>query len=215
MAKIMTRKKEDNISPLQKDTLAEVCRFVDIKGYPPTVKELADIIGISHASVHDRLNQLIRKGYLKREGRKARGLTVTNKPVEMAVTLVAVSIVGEVAAGYPVMAEENIIGEVLVEASTVRSGKCFALYARGESMVKAGINNGDLIIVRRQPIAEDGDIVVALLNGEATVKRLRIRQEVIELVPENPIFSPIPVEPEDELLILGMVVGCKSSEMRH
>lgn len=203
----MPKKKSEEISTLQRETLDEICRFVDIKGYPPTVKELSEIIGISHASVHDRLNQLIRKGYLKREGRKARGLTIAKRPTDMAVSLVAVPIVGSVTAGHPVMAEENITGEVLVDAATVRSAKCFALYAWGESMIDAGINDGDLIIVRRQPIAVNGDIVIALLNGEATVKRLRIRDDLIELIPENSAFSPIPVNPEDDLKILGLVIG--------
>ena len=118
-------------------------------------------------------------------------------------------IVGTVAASHPIFAHENITGEVLVEASVVGSGKCFALYTQGDSMIDAGINDGDLIIVRRQPIAEDGDIVIALLDDEATVKRLKIDNELIELVPENPRLKPIRVKPEDELRILGKVVGRK------
>ena len=96
-----------------------------------------------------------------------------------------------------------------MEASVVGSGKCFALYTQGDSMIDAGINDGDLIIVRRQPIAEDGDIVIALLDDEATVKRLKIDNELIKLVPENPRLKPIRVNPEDELRILGKVVGRK------
>lgn len=133
----------------------------------------------------------------------------TNEFKADAVALVAVPIVGTVAAGQPIFAQENIMGEVLVEASVVGSGKCFALYAQGDSMINADINDGDLIIVRRQPIAEDGDIVIALLDDEATVKRLKINNELIELVPENPRLKPVRVKPEDELRILGKVVGRK------
>ncbi len=204
----MGRNKTNEITPLQQETLDEVCRYVYTKGYPPTVKELSGIFGISESAVHDRLNQLVRKGYLIRDDRKARGLTVAKRPENMPVTVVSIPIIGTVAAGVPLLAEENITGEVLVEASVVRSGKCFTLYASGDSMINAGINDGDLIIVRRQPIAENGDIVIALLGDEATVKRLKINNEIIELVPENPRLKPIRVNPEDELRILGKVVGC-------
>jgi repressor LexA len=173
------------------------------------MKELSEIFEISPASAHDRINQLVRKGYLKREDGKSRGIAVARRPSEMAASLVSVPVVGMVAAGCPILAEENIIGQVLVESDVVRSGQHFALRAVGDSMVGAGINDGDLIIVRQQPIAEDGDIVVALLNNEATVKRLRIKDELIELVPENPEVRKIRVRPEDDLRVLGKIVGWK------
>jgi repressor LexA len=205
----MGRSKTEKITPLQRETLKEICRYINAKGYPPTVKELSVTFGISHSSVHERINQLVRKGYLKREGRKARGLTVVKRPKDMAADLVAVAVVRTVAAGEPVLAEGNIVGEVLIDAATVKSGEFFALRVSGDSMVGAGINDGDLIIVRRQQLAENGDIVVALLNGETTVKRLRLEDRRIELVPENPGLAPVKVRPEDDLRILGKVVGRK------
>ena len=205
----MGKAKTDEITPLQRKTLEEICRFVDVKGFPPTVKELSEIFEISPASAHDRINQLVRKGYLKREDGKSRGIAVARRPSEMAASLVSVPVVGMVAAGCPILAEENITGQVLVESDVVRSGQHFALRAVGDSMVGAGINDGDLIIVRQQPIAEDGDIVVALFNDEATVKRLRIKDELIELVPENPEVRKIRIRPEDDLRVLGKVVGWK------
>jgi len=205
----MGRSKTEKITPLQRETLEEICRYIDAKGYPPTVKELSVTFGISHSSVHERINQLVRKGYLKREGRKARGLTVVKRPKDMAADLVAVAVVRTVAAGEPVLAEGNIVGEVLIDAATVKSGEFFALRASGDSMTGAGINDGDLIIVRRQQLAENGDIVVAVLNGETTVKRLRLEDRRIELVPENPGLAPVKVRPEDDLRILGKVVGRK------
>jgi len=205
----MGRSKTEKITPLQRETLEEICRYIDAKGYPPTVKELSVTFGISHSSVHERINQLVRKGYLKREGRKARGLTVVKRPKDMAADLVAVAVVRTVAAGEPVLAEGNIVGEVLIDAATVKSGEFFALRASGDSMTGAGINDGDLIIVRRQQLAENGDIVVAVLNGETAVKRLRLEDRRIELVPENPGLAPVKVRPEDDLRILGKVVGRK------
>jgi repressor LexA len=205
----MGRSKTEKITPLQRETLEEICRYIDAKGYPPTVKELSVTFGISHSSVHERINQLVRKGYLKREGRKARGLTVVKRPKDMAADLVAVAVVRTVAAGEPVLAEGNIVGEVLIDAATVKSGEFFALRASGDSMTGAGINDGDLIIVRRQQLAENGDIVVAVLNGETTVKQLRLEDRRIELVPENPGLAPVKVRPEDDLRILGKVVGRK------
>jgi len=180
----------------QRRTLKEIRRFLHQRGFPPTIK--------------DQVNQLVRKGYLRREPRKARGLAIIREPEDEASDMVPIPIVGEVAAGQPIFAQENIIGEVLVEAKLVRSGRCFALEITGDSMVDAGINDRDLVVVRQQPVAESGDIVVALLGDEATVKRLYIREEKIELRPENPRHQPITVGPEDELRILGKVVAVRN-----
>ena len=115
------------------------------------------------------------------------------------------------AAGQPILAEENIIGEVLVDSRAARHGRCFALEVQGDSMIDAGIDDGDLVVVRQQPLAESGDIVVALLDQEATVKRLFIRDERIELRPENPQHRPMPIGPDDGLRILGKVVAISRS----
>ena len=203
----MSKKKINTITPLQQDTLTAISQYVKDKGYPPTIKELGVMFTISHASAHDRVNQLVRKGYLKRNSGKSRGLTVVQKSKDIPVNYVSVPIVGHVAAGAPIFAEENLLGEVLVADSTIHSGKHFALRIKGDSMVNAGIKDGDLIIVRQQPIAEHGDIVVASLGGDATVKRLKINGDAIELIPENTAYEPIQVEQDDQLNILGKVVG--------
>jgi len=198
-----------SITEHQRRTLREIRDFIARKGYPPTIQELAEILGITHASAHAQVNQLVRKGYLKREPRKARGLAVVREPEDDITDLVPVPILGRVAAGQPLFAEENIIGEVLVEGGTASRGRCFALVVDGDSMIKADIHEGDLVIVRQQPVAESGDIVVALLGEEATVKRLYIREEKIELRPENPKYPPIPIGPSEDLRILGKVVGVR------
>lgn len=205
------RRPIDSVTESQRRTLSEVRAFIARHKFPPTVQELADILGISTASAHAQMVQLVRKGYLKREARKARGLSIVRELSDTPMDLVPVPLVGTVVAGHPVLAEENIVGEVLVEGHLARTGRCFALRVSGDSMVNAGIADRDVIIVRQQPIAEGGDIVIALLNGEATVKRLVIRADRIELRPENQTFHPTVIAPEDELRILGKVIGIRRS----
>lgn len=170
---------------------------------------LGKILWIAGATAHEQVTQLVRKGYLRREPRKARSLEVLRWLEPEVSSLVTVPIVGTVAAGQPVLATENIVGELLVEASVLRGGRCFALEVRGDSMVRAGIRDGDYVVARQQPVAEDGDIVVALLGDEATVKRLHISDERIELRPENPRLRPIPVGPDDDLRIQGKVIAVR------
>ena len=203
------RPRVTGITPPQRNTLKEIAEFASTKGYPPTIQELADLLGISHASAHEQVSQLVRKGYLRRETRKARGIAIVRKPEEDVADLVAVPIVGRVAAGQPILAVENIVGEVLVEARVASRGRCFALHIEGDSMVGADIHDGDLVVVRQQPIAENGDIVVALLEDEATVKRLYVEEDRVELRPENAKHQPIRVGPEDNLRVLGKVVAVR------
>lgn len=208
------RRPVEEITDTQINTLKEIRRFTNHRGFPPTMKELADILGISHASAHGQVNQLVRKGYLKREARKARSLAIVREPEDTLSVMIAVPIVGRVAAGRSILAVENIVGEIMVEGRIARSGRCFALEVAGDSMVNAGIKDRDLVVVREQPVAENGDIVVALLEDEATVKRLFIRDEKIELRPENPKHRPIPVGPDDGLRILGKVIAVRHRQGR-
>ena len=208
------RRPVEEITDTQINALKEIRRFTNHRGFPPTIKELADILGISHASAHGQVNQLVRKGYLKREARKARSLAIVREPENTLSVMIAVPIVGRVAAGRPILAVENIVGEIMVEGRIARSGRCFALEVAGDSMVNAGIRERDLVVVREQPVAENGDIVVALLEDEATVKRLFIRDEKIELRPENPKHRPIPVGPDDGLRILGKVIAVRHRQGR-
>ncbi len=208
------RRPVEEITDTQINALKEIRRFTNHRGFPPTIKELADILGISHASAHGQVNQLVRKGYLKREARKARSLAIVREPEDTLSVMTAIPIVGRVAAGRPILAVENIVGEIMVEGRIARSGRCFALEVAGDSMVNAGIKDRDLVVVREQPVAENGDIVVALLEDEATVKRLFIRDEKIELRPENPKHRPIPVGPDDGLRILGKVIAVRHRQGR-
>ncbi|MCZ2343085.1 MAG: transcriptional repressor LexA [Bacteroidales bacterium] len=204
------RPRVDELTATQRGAFQAIREFFRQHGYPPTAQELADLLGISAPSAHALVGQLVRKEYLRREPLKARGLSIARElDMPPQVELVSVPIIGEVAAGIPILAQENVVGEVLVESSVVRGQQCFALRIKGKSMIDAGIDDKDLVIVRRQPIAENNDIVVALLGDEATVKRLSIKGPRIELRPENQKFKPMVVEPDDELRILGKVVAVR------
>ncbi|WP_027717792.1 transcriptional repressor LexA [Desulfovirgula thermocuniculi] len=172
------------------------------KGYPPTVREIGRAVGLSSTStVHSYLRRLEQKGYLRRDPTLPRALVVAEGAEER---LVSVPLLGRVAAGVPVMAEENWEGVLFLPASLLGSGKFFALRVRGDSMVEAGILEGDVVVVRRQPTAENGDIVVALVDGEATVKRFFRENGHIRLQPENRTMEPIIT---DSAEILGKVVS--------
>jgi repressor LexA len=206
-------KPKSEITAPQRRTLLEVERYVRRHQFAPTIQELADLLEISPASAHEQVNQLVRKGYLKRAGGKTRGLVVVRKSQDKPARLMPIPLIGTVAAGWPVLAEEQILGEVLVEQDLAQGDRCFALTVEGESMKNAGISDGDVVIVRKQPLAECGDIVVALVDGEATVKRLYLRENVIELQPDSPVkkYRPIPIGPETDLRIVGKVVAVRGA----
>ncbi|MBF0182754.1 MAG: transcriptional repressor LexA [Magnetococcales bacterium] len=197
----------DGATPAQERMLIAIREYIETNGISPTVQELGSILGIRAPSVHEQIAAMIEKGLLKRIPRKARSLEIVD-PAPRIMELISVPIIGTVTAGVPILAMENQIGEVLMEAHVVR-GTCFALQVKGDSMIDARIADGDLVIVRRQPIAENGDIVVALLEDEATVKRLYVAGDIVELRPANPAYQPIVVGPEDNLRILGKVLAVR------
>ena len=175
------------------------------------MRELAEELGHGVASIFKQVQRLERNGYLSRVAGKSRSLTVIRSASEEGlIGLVTIPLVGTVVAGHPLTAQENLLGELLVDASTVRAGRHFALRVSGQSMINAGISSGDVVIVRQQPLADHRDIVVALLNDEATVKRLHYRSGEISLLPENPNFKPIAVGPDDDLRIIGKVVAVRA-----
>jgi len=143
-------------------------------GYPPTVREICAMTGLkSTATVHGYLERLEKKGYIKKAEDKPRAITIINHEdyYADAVEAVLVPLVGEVAAGSPILATENIETSYPLPKEMVKESDCFLLRIRGESMIEAGILPGDLVLVRRQNAADNGDIVVALIEDEATVKR--------------------------------------------
>ena len=174
-------------------------------GYPPTVREIGTAFGISEKGAHDHLNAIEKKGYIRRVPKKPRAIEILEfVPKKQPQTAIEVPIIGRVAAGEPVLASQNIEGTLPVPREVVKEDTCFALRINGESMIEAGIFEGDLVIVRSQNYADAGDIVVALLDEEATVKRFFRDGTRIRLQPENAAMSPMVV---DDAQILGKVVG--------
>ncbi len=192
---------------------AEILEFVTSKvteeGYVPSVREICKAVGLSSpATVHYHLNQLCEEGLISKEPNKKRVIRLTNQTANGA--YIKVPLVGRVTAGQPILAVEDIEDYIQVPADRIRGRETFALTVRGDSMVNAGILDGDIIIVQRTPVAEDGQIVVALLGDEATCKRFYRDGRRIRLQPENDAYAPIYA---DEVQILGRVIALHRYEM--
>jgi repressor LexA len=193
----------------QREVLDFIQTFTEANGVPPTVREIGGRFHVTPRAAFDHLRALERKGYLRRrnvQGRTSRALTLA---VPLPTTR-EVPILGRIAAGAPLLAEENREGALPLDPAWVggRGDDVFGLRVRGESMINAHIVEGDLVLVRRQEHAQPGDIVVALVDGEATVKRFARDAHAVVLRPEHPTMAPIVIrEGERDVRILGKVVG--------
>ncbi|MEW6723596.1 MAG: transcriptional repressor LexA [Bacillota bacterium] len=198
---------KDALTKRQRQILAFIKEKIASKGYPPSVREIGEAIGLSSSStVHGHLARLEEKGYIRRDATKPRALEVLGDEGNITPLrrVVNVPLVGRVTAGEPILAVENIEDVFPLPANLVRDEDSFLLEVKGDSMIEAGILDGDLVIVRPQSTASNGDIVVALLGEEATVKRFYRERDHIRLQPENSRLDPIVVT---EVQILGRVVG--------
>jgi repressor LexA len=200
----------------QAQTLDYIRQSIDERGYPPTLREIGEYMGIrSTNGVNDHLRALERKGYLRREDMKSRALRVVPRDGETASQksdddILEVQILGRVAAGLPLLAEENVVDTVRIDRMMVRGGReVFGLKVTGDSMIDAGIFNGDYIFVRKQSTAERGDVVVALIGDEATVKYYYPERDYVRFQPANAQMAPILVRATDfrSTMLLGIVVG--------
>lgn len=199
------------VTEAQRRTFEAIRDHIEEHDIAPTIAELRDLLGLTTGPVYDSINQLIKKGYLERERYSRRGLKIVRQLSENhKLRLVSVPLLGTVAAGIPTLAEENRLGEALVPSEFVSGNDCFALKVHGESMRDAGMLDGDTVIVRSQQLARHGDVVVALVEGEATIKRLHWESQRIELHPENPKFKPIPINAETDFRIIGKVIAQSS-----
>jgi repressor LexA len=193
----------------QRQALDFVTACLDERGYPPTLREIGEHMGIGSTNgVNDHLRALERKGYIVREELKSRTL----RPSAFSDGHINVPIVGRVAAGEPVLAEENVVDRVAVDRyflGAVKGKDVFGLVVRGESMIDDGIHDGDYVFVRRQSTAERGEIVVVMIEGEATCKRFFPEGDKIRLQPANTAMEPIYVRRSDfrSVDLLGKVVG--------
>jgi repressor LexA len=193
------------ITARQEAVLAFIKNFLEENGYPPTIREMCAHFGFLPRAAANHVNALVKKGYLTKKPLKSRSLEVVGRGRRR---VKEVPVVGRVAAGEPILAVENIQGVVMLPAEWVGGDGNFLLKVEGDSMVEAHICSGDYVVVRQQSSADTGDIVVALLDDEATVKRLIKERERIVLKPENRRMKPIVVEKSGKTLrIIGKVVG--------
>ena len=213
----MRRKDPDSLNKREKAILKFIEKQVVENGYPPSVREIGKAVGLkSTATVHGYLESLEKKGYIKKESQKGRTLkllkggnlegeqTTFEKPVYTNKEMVEVPVVGKITAGAPILAVENVTDTFPIPLDFVGNSESFMLTVRGESMIEAGILNGDYILVRKQNTATNGEIVVALIEDEATVKTFYKEKDHIRLQPENSTMDPI-IVPTCE--ILGKVAG--------
>ena len=195
----------DDLTPRQREIFRFIKSEVMKKGYPPSVREIGSAVGLSSSStVHGHLGKLEEKGYIRRDPTKPRAIEVVYDREAPRKEIINVPIVGRVTAGEPILAVENIEDFFPMPKDFANYEDVFMLKVRGDSMIGAGILDGDYVVVRQQSHAENGDIVVALIGEEATVKRFYREADHIRLQPENPNLAPIR---STNVQILGKVVG--------
>lgn len=223
----MSKDQEDSLNikalrPRARAIFEAVCAGIRAQGYPPSVREIATAVGLSSSStVKHHLDNLVSQGFLVRAAGRSRALEVnpqfsalsTNEPAVETATLElrevtplnhhAIPLVGQIAAGTPIDAQQEIEDVFTLPTRLTGDGELFMLKVHGDSMIEAAICDGDWVVVRRQNVAELGEIVAAMIEGEATVKTLARREGHIWLLPHNPAFEPIP---GDNATILGKVV---------
>lgn len=189
----------------QQQILDYVVSAVQEKGYVPSVREIGTALGLrSPSTVHQHLTALEHKGCLRRHGERMRALEIIDKSLIKKGDAVTLPLVGKVSAGAPSLAEEQVEEYVDIPPKLLGDVRgCFLLRVQGDSMIEAGILPGDLVCIRRQPVASPGEIVVALIGEEATVKRLAIDGGIPVLLPANPAYRPI----RSEFQIVGLVTG--------
>ena len=200
----------------QQAILDTIRRAVQERGYPPSVREIGDAVGLkSPSSVHAQMNTLEEMGFIRRNPARPRAIEVMvdgGDPLEPTSPTRHVPLVGEIAAGGPILAEEQISEHLALPESMVGQGTIFALTVRGESMIEAGVLPGDIVVIRQQPTVEQGEMCAALIDGEATVKFFRrTKSGEVFLDPANERYEPIPVPPDADSHIMGRVVAVMRS----
>lgn len=208
---------KNKLTDRQKDILTFIKQFTLETGYPPTLREIGKHFQISSTfGVKRHLEALVKKGFINIESNASRGISLIRKNnddfIEKSVRdediFVKIPVIGRVAAGIPIDAVENLEGSLVVDPSFFKKDEdAFALRVKGDSMINAGINDKDLVIVSTKEQAKNGDIVVALLNDEATVKRFEIINNKIRLIPENISYNPIEIKSDDDFKLVGKVKG--------
>jgi len=196
----------DGLTPRQRRILDVITAAIDDHGYPPSIREMGMAVGLaSSSSVAHQLRALESKGFLTRDPNRPRAIEVHRDAAALNDDdFVEVPLLGRIAAGRPILAEEHVEATYTLPRQLVGKGNVFALTVHGDSMIDAAITDGDMVVVRSQPTAENGEIVAALLGDEATVKTLQRTSDHIWLMPHNPAYSPID---GSQATIMGKVVA--------
>jgi len=197
--------RQENIYQFIKD-------FIDFNSYPPTYREIGTHFNIASTfGVKRHIDALIKKGFLNIGENSSRTISITENSLSSKIInadTIEIPIIGRVAAGQPILAEENIEGTINIQASLINSkANCFALKVKGDSMINAGIFEGDVVIINPQKDANNGEIIVAMIENEATLKRFERKNGNISLIPENDNYSPINVHNLDNFSIIGKALG--------
>lgn len=208
---------KNKLTDRQEEILAFLKQFTLDSGYPPTLREIGRHFQISSTfGVKRHLEALVKKGFINIESNASRGISMIRKNSDDFVeenwsdesVFVKIPVLGRVAAGLPINAVENLEGSLVVDPSFLKkSENAFALRVRGDSMINAGINDKDLVIVSPNEQAKNGDIIVALINDEATVKKFEFINNKIRLIAENKAYQPIEVKSQDDFKVVGKVKG--------
>lgn len=181
-----------SMTPRQKEVLEFIRSFVRENRYPPTIREISEAFGISVKGAHDHVRALEKKQVIRYDAKRSRTIEVLADSAEgVREEIREVPVIGSVAAGLPILAEENYDGTVAVAASSLPAGACFAVRVRGDSMSGAGILDGDIAVIAQQPVAENGQIVVAMVDDAVTIKRFYRERSRVQLKAENPDYGPI------------------------
>jgi repressor LexA len=204
---------KNELTDRQQDILDFIHQFRDENGYPPTLREIGKRFDISSTfGVKRHLDALVKKGFLNIESNASRGISIIKDDLAVASEngnlFRKIPIVGRVAAGSPILAIENIEGSIIIDPAFIKKSQdCFALKVKGDSMINAGIFENDLVIVIPRTDAANGDIIVAMLEDEVTVKTLEMKNDAIRLLPQNDNYSPIEIDRSKEFKIVGKVAG--------
>jgi len=208
---------KNKLTERQEDILIFIQQFTQENGYPPTLREIGKHFQISSTfGVKRHLEALVKKGHINIESNASRGISMIKKNQDEFPEIsfsgegvfFKIPVIGRVAAGLPITAIENMEGSLVVDPAFLkRAEDAFALRVKGDSMINIGINDGDLVIVSPNEQTRNGDIVVAMLNDEATVKRFEVVNKKIKLIAENSAYLPIEIKSEDDFNLIGKVKG--------
>lgn len=197
-----------DLTEKQQSILDYIERYIGDQGYPPTIREIGDQFGITAKGAYDHLKAIEKKGYIKSEKNRSRAIellkTSTGQTPVSAGAVINIPLVGRVAAGIPILAEENIEEYLAFPRSMLSEPDVFALRVAGDSMKDAGIMDGDIALIRKQDSANNGDIIVALIDDEATLKYFYKEKKKVRLQPANKSYKPIMVQ---DVNIVGKMVG--------